>query len=274
MARVRQLPKLEEEIRQLKKKFEERVDQRSAELQAANDELQALTYSVSHDLRAPVRRIGGFCKLLLEDFAPALPAEAIAHLKRIGDETRRMGLMLDDLLDFGRVERQPLHLVRTSLQHMIVKTIAELEDEVGSRHVEWKTAALPRLECDPRMVKQVFHNLLSNALKFTRPRPRAVIEVGRTGPRSAPVFFVRDNGVGFDMQHASKLFDIFQRMHRAEDFEGTGVGLATARRIVQKHGGRMWAEAEPHKGAVFYFTLGPPVHVNSKMSSSKVRDRG
>lgn len=240
----------------LNEHLETRVAQRTEQLQAAVQELEAFTYSVSHDLRAPLRHISGFSKILTEDFAPTLPAEAQRLVQRIEEGTRRMGLLVDDLLNLGRVGRHEVRLQVTGLDSIIKDVLADLQPECETRKVRWEVGRMPYVECDPALMKQVFQNLLSNALKFTRPRPEAVIEVGQTDQEGVAVVFVRDNGVGFSMKYAEKLFGVFQRLHRSEDFEGTGVGLATVQRIIQKHGGRIWAEAELDKGATFYFTLG------------------
>ena len=224
-------------------------------LEAANAELEAFSYSVSHDLRAPLRHVDGFSRILLEDFAPQLAPEAKRLLGRICDGTRRMGVLIDELLNLGRIGRKPLEVQIAGLGALVEQARSELGPEISGREIEWRVGTLPFAECDSGLLRQVFANLLSNAVKYTRPRARAVIEVGESESQGKRAIFVRDNGVGFNMKYADKLFGVFQRLHRQEDFEGTGVGLAAAARIIQRHGGRIWAEAELDRGACFYFTL-------------------
>jgi len=239
-----------------RKRGEKKVQILNERLEATNKELEAFTYSVSHDLRAPLRHLDGFSKLLLEEHTNEISEEGRRYLARIREGALRMGSLIDDLLNLARVGRKELTPQLAALSSLVTEVLADLKAETQGREVEWKVGTLPFVECDPALMKQVFANLLSNAVKFTRPRPQAVIEVGAKTQDGQPVVFVRDNGVGFSMKYADKLFGVFQRLHRQEDFEGTGVGLATVRRIIQKHGGRIWAEAELDQGATFYFTLG------------------
>jgi len=243
-------------FQELNEELEARVLQRTSELEATNKELEAFTYSVSHDLRAPLRRIDGFAQLLVDDYGAQLPADAARYLSRVREGAKQMGTLVDDLLNLARLGRQELKRQVTGLSSIVGHVTTGLKREIEGREIEWKIDSLPFVECDPALMDVVFTNLLSNAVKYTRPRQHAVIEVGTVERNGHPVVFVRDNGVGFSMKYADKLFGVFQRLHRAEDFEGTGVGLATVERILRKHGGRIWAEAELDKGACFYFTVG------------------
>jgi PAS domain S-box-containing protein len=246
----------EEQVLRLNAELEQRVELRTQELTAANKELESFTYSVAHDLRAPLRHLDAFSRILQEDFAAALPQEAQHYLNSIHTSTIRMSELVDDLLNLARLGRQELKRVPTRLDRLVEQVVADLKRETEGRRIDWRLQPLPSIECDSGLMKQVFANLLSNAVKYTRPRPEAVIEVGCRRINGDTAVFVRDNGVGFNMKYADKLFGVFQRFHRAEEFEGTGVGLATVERIIRKHGGHIWAEAAVDKGATFYFTVG------------------
>jgi len=238
-----------------RKRLEQEVQQRSAAFEAANKELEAFSYSVSHDLRAPLRAIDGFSRILLEDHIAHLPADAQRYLHAVRNNSQQMGRLIDDLLTFARLSRQPLSKQLVRPADLVQQCVEELRAEQQGRRVEMAIGDLPACQADPALLKQVWLNLISNALKYTRKQEMAVIAVGCQEQDSATAYFVRDNGVGFDMRYADKLFGVFQRLHRAEEYAGTGVGLAIVQRIIHRHGGRVWAEAAVNHGATFYFTL-------------------
>jgi signal transduction histidine kinase len=245
------------QIQEQNEVLEQRVRERTAELAAANDELEAFCSSAAHDLRTPLRTITGFAEVLLDPRANISPVEAQRLARMIRDGSGQMTELINDLLAFSRLGRQPMARQRVDLDQLCRDVLRDLEPERAGRRVALRPQPLPPADGDPALLRVVFVNLLSNAIKYTRPREIAVIEIGATTEPGSivPVYFVRDNGVGFDMHDAGKLFGVFQRLHHAHEFEGTGVGLATVRRVIERHGGRIWAEASPDVGATFFFTL-------------------
>ena len=257
----------EEKIRRLNEELEQRVIERTHQLEAANKELEAFSYSVSHDLRAPLRHVQGYVEMLTREAGDQLSEKARRYLKTLTDASGEMGVLIDDLLSFSRMGRAEMTQSRVDLDLLVQETLGDMELSIAERNIVWKIPPLPAVQGDPAMLKQVFANLLANAVKYSRPRDPAEVEVGiatppEDGNPDEIALFVRDNGVGFDPQYAHKLFGVFQRLHHSNEFEGTGIGLANVRRIINRHGGRTWAEGAPDKGATFYFTLRAP-SVNS-----------
>jgi PAS domain S-box-containing protein len=242
----------EREIRGLN----EELGKRSGELEAINKELEAFAYSVSHDLRAPIRHIAGFTELLQKNAASALNDKSQRHMAMILESAKRMGNLIDDLLAFSRIGRAETHMTMVSLQQLVQEALSEIAQETEGRNIVWRVGKLPACYGDRSMLRLALVNLISNAVKFTRTRPQAEIEIASTNHKQDQIgMFIRDNGVGFDMKYVNKLFGVFQRLHAPEAFEGTGIGLATVQRIVHRHGGRVWAEGLLDKGATFYFSL-------------------
>jgi signal transduction histidine kinase/cell division protein FtsL len=246
-----------EEILRLNEELEERVRTRTEELESALRHMESFSYSISHDLRSPLRAVNGYAEILREDFGPSLPPEAHEYLGKMSGNVTRMGDLIDDLLTFSRLNRKPLLIKSVDVAALARKVLEELEVEREGRTIEVIIGDLPSCPADPSLLKQVFANLIGNALKYSRRREKARIELGSFLRDDSPVYFVRDNGEGFDMAYAVKLFGVFQRLHSHADFEGTGVGLAIVHNIISRHGGRVWAEAEVGKGATFFFTLPP-----------------
>jgi len=269
--RTAELQAKSEEVQALNIHLEQRVLERTVQLEALNKELEAFSYSVSHDLRAPLRHIDGFADLLGRHAGPVLDDKGRRYLRTISESAKQMGRLIDDLLAFSRAGRADVRKVDVNLDHLVQSIVHDLSPDLKERQVAWRLEPLPVIQGDPALLRQAFMNLLGNAVKYTRPRKEARIEIGRMSATPSPsplppgervgvrgseiVIFVRDNGVGFDMRYAHKLFGVFQRLHNASEFEGTGIGLAIVRRIIHWHGGRVWAAGAVDGGATFYVSL-------------------
>ena len=247
--------RLYSETQVLNKELERRVMERTADLQTVNKELETFSYSVSHDLRAPLRHIDGFADMLMKHAQGTLDAAATRYVKTISDSAKEMGILIDELLVFSRMGRVEVRSTNVNLEALVRETIKNLNTETVSRTIDWNIESLPEVEADPSMLRLVLQNLIANSIKYTRQRNPAYIHIGSRQGTDETVFYIRDNGVGFDMQYSGKLFGVFQRLHAAAEFEGTGIGLANVRRIIERHGGKTWAEGEIEKGATFYFSL-------------------
>jgi light-regulated signal transduction histidine kinase (bacteriophytochrome) len=257
---------MESEVRRLNQDLERRVAERTAELEIANRELEAFSYSVAHDLRAPLRLIHAHVQMLREHRGPPGAREPVIHMEQIQRGAREMSALIDGLLALSRVSHVEMRREPVALDDLAKRAVDRISQETPGRDIDWRLGPLPDVSCDPELMQQVFANLIGNAVKYSRPRAKPIIEIGTgvvataatgtTAEAGEKYIFVRDNGVGFDMRYARKLFGVFQRLHRQDEFEGTGIGLATVSRIVERHGGTIWAEASPGKGAEFRFTLG------------------
>jgi len=245
----------EEEVSRLNHILEQRVVQRTFELQESNRDLEAFIYSISHDLRAPLRNMAGYASIIAEDFSSQVPPEVLGFVQRILAGNEKMLRLVDDLLRFSRLGRAPLDLVPTDLNELVDEALVDLSPDIAGREIVWRRTALPRVDCDRALMRQVFVNLLSNALKYSRPRRPAIIGIGTDMKKGERVIYVQDNGVGFDMRYYDKLFGVFQRLHTPAQFEGNGVGLAMIARILHRHGGAAHADARPEQGATFWFTF-------------------
>ncbi len=249
--------RLHAEVTQYAAELEQRVRERTTQLEAANKELEAFAYSVSHDLRAPLRAINGFSHILMEEYSEQLPPEARRFQQMVADNAVRMSTLIDDLLTYSRLGRRPIARQQLDPTALVMEVLADFEQDLKNRSVKLQIDPLPPCEADPMLLKLVFQNLLGNAIKFSAHKGQPEIQVGAADTEHGTSYFVRDNGAGFDMAYAGKLFGVFQRLHSEEEFPGTGVGLATVQRLIHRHGGLVWFDAVVDQGAVFYFTIPP-----------------
>jgi two-component system sensor kinase len=263
----------EKELRELNQELERRILDRTEQLEESNKELEAFVYSVSHDLRSPLTVIGGFARLLLQRYSSHLDAEGQRFLKIIRTKIGDMFRLIEDLLALSQVKHRPMELSSVDMAELSRAVFEELESAISEQLPQLTVKMLPHAYGDRAMIRQVFVNLLSNAVKFTKNKSVPIIEVGGWAEDSQNVYYVKDNGAGFDMEDADKLFDAFQRLHHSEEFDGTGVGLSIVQRIIQRHGGRVWAEGGVHEGATFYFTLPVVAHPDRKVPENSV-ERG
>jgi light-regulated signal transduction histidine kinase (bacteriophytochrome) len=251
---VTQRKLVEAEIKKLNEELEQRIIDRTKDLEFANKELESFSYSISHDLRAPLRSIDGFSRILQEDFSADLNAEAFRYLQLVRTNTQQMGKLITDILAFSRMSRQPVSKQKVNPLEIVHQVLEDLRTMQEGRQIDVVISDMPSCLADPSLLKVVYTNLLSNAFKFTRNKEKARIEIGcRTNGKD--IYYIRDNGVGFDMKYVDKMFGVFQRLHHPEEFEGTGCGTAIVQRIITRHGGQIWVEAKINEGTTFFFTL-------------------
>jgi light-regulated signal transduction histidine kinase (bacteriophytochrome) len=273
MKEVRERRHAEDEVNKLNADLEHRVADQTAQLRGANQQLEAFSYSIAHDLKAPLRAISGFSTMLVEDYGPKLDGEALQYVRTIGKSVSAMRQLIDDLLEFSRHGFKEMMLSEIDMSGLVGAVVEELQRATPGRQLEWRLESLPPVRGDRAMIRQVWDNLLSNAIKFSVNNGHAWVEVdcSETGQRQN-TYYVKDNGTGFDMKYVDKLFGIFQRLHSGKEFEGTGVGLSIVQRVVQRHGGRVWAEGKVNEGATFHFTL--PVESEAKSQKARSASSG